>query len=277
MLSMHIDSGEYRLYYNYDKSYGDYRMKPELIPVVNEELSGNVVRVSAFMEDAPSGEVDFHWQEYDDEGNPIGDELSAKVTVLSGKTDGHSSSADFMEVSQEFFDRYYNHASTQASVYITSYAKTDSVLRKLKHKGYEGISTFRLSANDYEEEKVNERLTIIGISAFGLIALLVAEVLILRSLMKIRMKDYFVLKFIGMKLPVIKTISYYEIGGYTLLAMVITICLMWVLRVLGVSIIPDIMWYYNFSAYAAFVLYNLVLAALTVASFNRLLKGRLNA
>jgi hypothetical protein len=147
----------------------------------------------------------------------------------------------------------------------------------LKHKGYEGISTFRLSANDYEEEKVNERLTIIGISVFGLIALLVAEVLILRSLMKIRMKDYFVLKFIGMKLPVIKTISYYEIGGYTLLAMVITICLMWVLRVLGVSIIPDIMWYYNFSAYAAFVLYNLVLAALTVASFNRLLKGRLNA
>jgi ABC-type lipoprotein export system ATPase subunit len=277
MLSMAIDSGEYRLYYNYDKSYGDYRMKPSYIPVVSEDLTGNTVRLSTSEEDAAVGETDFHWQEYDEEGNAYGNGLSEKVTVLSGKTDGHLSTSEFMEVSQEFFDKYYHHASKQASVYITSYAKTDSVLRKLKRKGYEGISTFRLSATDYEEEKVNERLTIIGISVFGLIALLVAEVLILRSLMKIRMKDYFVLKFIGMKLPIIKKISYYEIGGYTLIAMAVTVCLMWILRMLGVSVIPELMWYYNFLAYAVFVLYNLALTALTVASFNRLLKGRLNA
>jgi energy-coupling factor transporter ATP-binding protein EcfA2 len=277
MLSMNIDSGEYRLYYNYDKNYGDYRMKPQFIPVVSEDLTGNDVRLSVSAEDPPSGEVDFHWQEYDEEGNAYGNGLSAKVNVLPVKTDGHLSTSDFMEVSQEFFDTYYHHASTQASVYITSYAKTDSVLNKLKKKGYEGISTFRLSATDYEEEKVNERLTIIGISVFGLIALLVAEVLILRSLMKIRMKDYFVLKFIGMKLPIIKTISYYEIGSYTVAAMIITVCLMWILRFVGVSIIPELMWYYDVWAYVAFALYNLALTALTVASFNRLLKGRLNA
>lgn len=274
VLSMHLDSGVYRLYYNYDREYGDYRMKPDFIPVVNPLLSGNDVRVSASMETPPAGQVDFHWQEYGKYGKEYGNGLSTVVNVLQ---EGHTSTADFMEVSQEFFDRYYHRNSTQASVYITSYAKTDSVLKSLSRKGFEGISTFRLSSNDYLEEKVNERLTIIGIAAFGLLALLVAEILILRSLMKIRMKDYFVLKFIGMKIPVIRKISYYEIGGYAVAAMILAVCLMWILRLSGISIISDIMWYYNLAAYLAFAGYNLLLAALTVASFNRLLKGRLNA
>lgn len=273
MLSMHLDSGVYRLYYKYDEGFGDYRNKPALIPVVNEALSGNDVHLSAAMEDPPSGQVPFHWQPYDENGEAYGNGLNATVNIVGT----HSFTADFMEVSQEFYDRYYHHDNKQASVYITSYAKTDSVLRRLARKGFRGISTYRLSANEYVEEKVTQRLTIIGIALFGLAALLIAELLILRSLMKIRMKDYFVLKFIGMKLPVIKKISYYEIGGYTVLAMALTVCVMWVLRLLGVSIIPDLMWYYDLTVYAVFLLYNLVLAALTVAFFNRLLKGRLNA
>lgn len=124
---------------------------------------------------------------------------------------------------------------------------------------------------------MTERLIIIGIAVFGLIALLVAELLILRSLMKIRMKDYFVLKFIGVKMPIIRKISYYEISSYCLAAMVFTVCLMWILRIAGIPIVQDIMWYYDGVTYTAFVLYNLLLSVLTVAFFNRLLKGRLNA
>lgn len=274
MLAMNIDSGVYRFYYNYDKEFGDYRMKPAFIPVVNETLSGNDVRVSSAMEQPPAGQVLFHWQEYDEAGNEYGNGLSTMVNVLSG---GHSFTSDFVEVSKEFFDRYYHCESPQASVYITSYAKTDSVLRSLSRRGFEGISTYRLSANDYLEEKVNKRLIIIGISVFGLLVLLVAELLILRSLMKIRMKDYFVLKFIGMKLPVIKKISYYEIGAYTVAAMLLTVCLMWILRLTGVSIIPELMWYYGPLTYLVFAGYNIMLTVLTVAFFNRLLKGRLNS
>lgn len=274
MLSMHIDSGVYRIYYMYDKSFGDYRMKPDLIPVVNESLSGNDVRVSAAMENPPAGTVPFHWQPYDEEGKEYGNGLSAMVNILSG---GHSFTADFMEVSREFYDRYYHRLRPQASVYITSYAKTDSVIRALERRGYEAISTYRLSANDYSEEKVTERLIMIGIAVAGLIVLLVAELLILRSLMKIRMKDYFVLKFIGLKMPILRKISYYEIGSYCLAALVLTVCLMWVLRFVGIPVVEEIMWYYNGIVYAAFVLYNLCLAALTVAFFNRLLRGRLNA
>lgn len=274
MLAMNIDSGVYRFYYNYDKSFGDYRMKPEFIPVVNEKLQGNEVRVSESMENAPGGDTEFHWQEYDETGAAYGNGLS---TVVRVREDKHEFTSDFVEVSREFFDRYYHCQSPQASVYITSYAKTDSVIRRLSHKGLEAISTYRLSANDFLEEKVNERLIMIGISVFGLLVLLIAEILILRSLLKIRMKDYFVLKFIGMKLPVIKKISYYELGGYTVAAMLAAVCLMWILRFCQIPVIREMMWYYNPLTYFVFAVYNLSLAALTVMFFNRLLKGRLKA
>lgn len=276
MLAMNINAGVYRIYYMYEPRMADYSMKPALIPVVNPSLSGNDVKVSAAMEDPkpPAGPLEFHWQPYDEAGNEYGNGLSTMVNVLA---EGHSSTVDFMEVSQEFFDKYYHRLRPQASVYISSYAKTDSVIRALNKKGFEAISTYRLSANDYLEEKVTERLIIIGIAVFGLIALLVAELLILRSLMKIRMKDYFVLKFIGVKMPIIRKISYYEIGSYCVAAMLLTVCLMWILRIAGIPIVQDIMWYYDGIAYMVFVLYNLLLTVLTVAFFNRLLKGRLNA
>lgn len=279
MLAASINSGKSRICYNYDKNFGDYRKKLELIPIVNESLKGNQIRVSQNADaDAlpPDGENVFLWQPSDDAEDDASKEKE-KTDTVDVVSEKHLNTTGFMEVSQEFFDKYYPYQSKQASVYITSYAKTDSVIRSLEKKGYQVISTYRLSANEYVEEKVNERLTIIAISAFGLIALLVAELLILRSLMKIRMKDYLVLKFIGMKLPVIKKISYYELGGYTVFAMVLTVVLMWILRFTQVPVIPDMMWYMNLPAYLLFVLYNLVLAALTVALFNRLLKGRLKS
>ena len=110
-----------------------------------------------------------------------------------------------------------------------------------------------------------------------ILELILAEVLIIRSFMKIRVKDYFVLKFIGMKMQMIRKISYLEIGVYCLTAIAITIALMWGLRLAGIPIIAEMMWYYDLRAYMIFGVYNLILTVLTVAAFNRLLKGRLNA
>lgn len=276
MLSMYINSGTYRILYEYDYSLKDYRKRPELIPVVNDNLWGTDVILSGSMENPPAaGFVEYFWQDRDKDGNPVGDEISGSYVNVLPERSEHTRM--FMEVSKSFFDQFYQKSSTQASVYITSYAKTDDVIAKLEKLGYQAISSYRVSMTDYKEELVNQRLLIIGISAFGLLAILFAEILILRSLMKIRIKDYFVLKFIGMKLQIIRRISYFEMAIYTAAAVVLTIVLMWILRLAGVGIIQDIMWYYGTAAYVLFVLYNFLLITLTVASFNRILKGRLNA
>ncbi len=275
MLSMHINSGVYRLCYNYDKYKDDYEIKQALIPVISDELSGNQARVSFKYEGELSGTYLMRYQDLDENGNPVGDVMEDNLEIKKG--DVHKSTANFIEVSEEYYNKYYKKANTQMSVYMTSYAKTDKVMKKLKNAGYDSVSTYRLSTTKYVDELVSERLTIIGISAFGLVAILLAEVLILRSLMKIRVKDYFVLKFIGMKMQIIKKISYFEVTGYCLAAVVITVILMWILRLMGISIVEEMMWYYSGAAYLLFVLYNLLLSTLTVASFNHLLKGRLNA
>ncbi len=276
-LASALDSDEFRLMYKYDKSYGDYRIKRKMIPIISEDLNGVEARVSAALEEGPeAGEVPYTTQPRNDKGDLIG-EKTEDVLFVFPQAQGHASTSDFIEVSKDFFEQYYQKQSTQASVYIANYAKTDVVLRKLKRMGYEGISSYRISVIDYNQEKVSQRLTIIGISAFGLFILLLAEVLILRSLMKIRIKDYFVLKFIGMKMNIIRKISYFEMGSYTIFAVVLTMAAMWVLRLAGVPVICEMMWYFNFAAYLSYFAYNGLLIFLTVLFFNRLLKGRLNA
>ena len=94
--------------------------------------------------------------------------------------------------------------------------------------------------------------------------------------MKIRVKDYFVMKFIGMRMQVIRKISYFEIGVYSIAAMILAVSVMWILRLFGLTIVQEMLYYYGFIAYLLFAVYNLVVSALTVASFNHLLKGRLS-
>ena len=274
MLSMHIDSGVYRICYDYNYEKMDYNQMPELVPVIADDLTGNQVRVSSSIESAVSGEVLFRFQGYDENGELIEEYIEETVEVQKNTT---SHSKDFLEVSREFYEKYYSAGHEQASVYITSYAKTDEVMGALKRMGYDALSTIRVSSADYDEKLVYDRLKVMAICFGGLLALIMAEVLILRSLMKIRMKDYFVLKFIGMEMKMIRKISYLEIGVYCLVALILTIALMWGLRLAGIPIIAEMMWYYEARGYLIFVVYNLSLSAVTVAAFNRLLKGRLNA
>ena len=272
MLSMHKNSATYRLLSAYDSSYGDYRIKAEVVPVINDDLFGNRVKVSKYLENAPNGFCPLSIQYHTITGEDDGPALQYTIEVDGEKNEQTSM---FIEMSPALFERYYDIQSKQASVYIVNYAKTDAVIKAIENEGYKAISTYRISMLDYSKEPVIQRLTIIGISAFGLLLLLVSELLILRAMMKIRIKEYFVLKFIGAKLSLINKISYFEMGIYTLVAMIITVILAFVLRSNGVKILDEIMWYYEWPAYLSFVVYNIVLILLTVFSFNRLLKGRL--
>ncbi len=225
--------------------------------------------------DLSTGKNTFQFFNYNDNGG-LSDEIkSEEINIIS---DGmNKSSPMFLEVSEEFYYKYYNIKSNQVSIYISSYAKTDKVLNKLNTKGYKAISTYRVSTEEYIENLVNERLIIICICSLGLIILLIAGMLILRSLLKIRIKDYFVLKFIGMKFNVINKTCCNETCIYSIFAMASTIITMMVIRMFNIEIISEIMWYYTFSAYLHFVLYNLILSILAAKAFNHILKGRLKA
>lgn len=274
MLSMHLDSGEFRLLYEYDHSMEDYKTKRAVIPVISDDLKGNEVRVSKNLnEDAPeAGELTLRFQELDENRDAKGEYIEQQVKVLDEK---NNSTRNFMEVSSEFYKKYYKAKYTQVSVYIDSYAKTDKVMKKLNKIGYYTISTYRAGAVVGNETKANQRLIIMGICVAGLTVMFIAGFFILRAMMSIKIKEYLVLKFIGMKMNILRLISYFEIAIYCILAMVLTLILMFILKVIGVSFVTEIAWYYSFFGYICFVLYNIFVCIITVTGFNHLLKGRL--
>lgn len=181
----------------------------------------------------------------------------------------------YLEVSKAAFEKYFPRKSTQASVYIKNYAKTDRVIRKLEKMGYQAISTYRISSVDYNPDKVMERLTFIAISSGILLVLAAAGIFILRAFLKLKIKDFFILKSMGMQLEMLYKISLFELLRYCIEAMLMTIIIMVILSIAKVTFISSMIIYYGIGAFAAFILYNLLLEYIAVKAFNRLLKGRM--
>lgn len=182
---------------------------------------------------------------------------------------------DFIEVSPEVYQKLrdvYNIGTTQASVYITNYSKTNKVIHALKEKGYDVISTYQVSTTKYVQEKVYKRLEVIGISCLILIVLAILQILIVRSILKIKKKDYSVLRFMGMKQKQLSRITYEEMGIHAAAAVVITLLIMFVLRQAGISFIQSMMFYYSVTGVLAYFLYNAVLLFATVFFFHRKLR-----
>lgn len=289
MLTTGLNCGNYTMHFFYDLFRGQLLAEDDFIPIIGEDLTGDQMQVSkyycapvdgqdmipeepeqVFHNDAVGGANNYlEIIHYDANG-----EMMEPVTLneLNIKRDTHSSTGRFLEVSEEAFTKYNDMNTYQASVYCNSYAKTAKVIRDLGKAGYDAISTYQVSVTKYDEEKVKERLIRIAIAWGVLIVLMIAEILILRSLMKIRIKDYFVLKFMGMKRKLMHRVSYYEMGCYLILAVALAVLLMHVIRY-GVPLIHEMLYYYELPEYLLFIAYNLVTWFLTVMSFHRLLKG----
>lgn len=298
MLSAAADGDQINLKYNYDFLYQMYMREDTFYLVIgddleyNEDLGQESIRVSKnyivpangfdvigdTVEDVVPGE-DLFSIKLNTQKKGIPDSLTElasqpfEVKVLSD--DFNDQAGCFLEVSEEFFNKCYPRKSAQASVYIKNYAKTDRVIASLEKMGYTAVSTYRISSVDYNSEKVMDRLVFIGISVGILLVLILVEILILRALMKIKIKDFYVLKSMGMRIGMIKKISFYEMTRYCIEAMVVTVIVMLILNIIGISMIGSMMIYYGVCAYATFFLYNFCLECITVWAFNRLLKGRM--
>ena len=183
--------------------------------------------------------------------------------------------ADFIEVSPAIYQKlrdYYNIGTTQASVYIANYSKTDKVISALKEKGYDAVSTFRVSSTRYMQDKVYKRLEVIGISCMILIILAILQILIVRSILKIKKKDYSVLRFMGMRRKQLCRITYQEMGVHGIAAVIVTLIVMLILRQAGVAFIRNMLFYYSIIGIVGFLAYNIILMLLTVFFFNRTLR-----
>lgn len=294
MLTTGMSVPAYKLHFFFDREQNKFIGQDTFIPMADESLNEDEVfedlgmRISLYYQMPvdgydrlpPKKEDAFGYADdyleihhYDQAGN-----LEEKAKTLSAACIStekfHASTAAFLMMSETIFEEYNDMNNYQVSVYFNSYAKTGHVLKALEKAGFDAISTYQASVTEYDAEKVTARLTTIVIALVVLLVLFASEVLILRSLMKIQIKDFFVMKFMGMKMGLMRRISYFEMGIYLLLALFITVVCMQI-GGLKASLLHEMLYYYEWPGYLLFVGYNLLTGLVTVAFFNRLLKGRM--
>lgn len=284
MLQSTVTGGKVFYEYAYNQKLGKYQGQAALWPIVGDIVKkDNELCVSGAYEAAVYRAEDndlnllgqsglLHIDQYDK------DMKSKDVKQIENVETGekiNGCGANFAEVSQNIYEKYYRTDSRQASVYITSYAKMDHVLKALDKAGYEAVSTLRFGADKYDSDLVQERLRTIGIAVAILLVMMVAEILILRSIFKIQIKDQKILKFMGMSTKLIGKINYMEMRRYSITAIIVVAVVM---NVVGIFVpaLRAMLYYYEWPGYLAYFMYNYVAAMVMVAAFNHLLKGKVS-
>ena len=284
MLQSTVTGGKVFYEYAYNQQLGKYQGQATLWPIVGDIVKkDNELCVSGAYEAAVYRAEDndltlldqsglLHIDQYDK------DMKSKDVKQIENVETGekiNGCGANFAEVSQNIYEKYYRTESRQASVYITSYAKMDHVLKALDKAGYEAVSTLRFGADEYDSDLVQERLRTIGIAVAILLVMMAAEILILRSIFKIQIKDQKILKFMGMSTKLIGKINYMEMHRYSITAIIVVAVVM---NVVGIFVpaLRAMLYYYEWPGYLAYFMYNYVAAMVMVAAFNHLLKGKVS-
>ena len=284
MLQSTVTGGKVFYEYAYNQQLGKYQGQATLWPIVGDIVKkDNELCVSGAYEAAVYRAEDndltlldqsglLHIDQYDK------DMKSKDVKQIENVETGekiNGCGANFAEVSQNIYEKYYRTESRQASVYITSYAKMDHVLKALDKAGYEAVSTLRFGADEYDSDLVQERLRTIGIAVAILLVMMAAEILILRSIFKIQIKDQKILKFMGMSTKLIGKINYMEMRRYSITAIIVVAVVM---NVVGIFVpaLRAMLYYYEWPGYLAYFMYNYVAAMVMIAAFNHLLKGKVS-
>lgn len=284
MLQSTVTGGKVFYEYAYNQQLGKYQGQATLWPIVGDIVKkDNELCVSGEYEAAVYRAEDndltllgqsglLHIDQYDK------DMKTKDVKQIENVETGekiNGCGANFAEVSQNIYEKYYRTESRQASVYITSYAKMDHVLKALDKAGYEAVSTLRFGADEYDSDLVQERLRTIGIAVAILLVMMAAEILILRSIFKIQIKDQKILKFMGMSTKLIGKINYMEMRRYSITAIIVVAVVM---NVVGIFVpaLRAMLYYYEWPGYLAYFMYNYVAAMVMVAAFNHLLKGKVS-
>ena len=284
MLQSTVTGGKVFYEYAYNQKLGKYQGQATLWPIVGDIVKkDNELCVSGEYEAAVYRAEDndltllgqsglLHIDQYDK------DMKTKDVKQIENVETGekiNGCGANFAEVSQNIYAKYYRTNSRQASVYITSYAKMDHVLKALDKAGYEAVSTLRFGADKYDSDLVQERLRTIGIAVAILLVMMAAEILILRSIFKIQIKDQKILKFMGMPTKLIGKINYMEMRRYSITAIIVVAVVM---NVVGIFVpaLRAMLYYYEWPGYLVYFMYNYVAAMVMVAAFNHLLKGKVS-
>ncbi len=196
-------------------------------------------------------------------------EISYDMEVVS---DAHSGSINVAEVSHEFLEQIYGSTDiTQVSVYMDDYAYTDRVIKAINKRGYEAVSVYRISAGEYDSELVQERISSMMMSAASVVAIFVLSILVIYVIMRLKRRDFVILKMLGLQQKTINRMNYYELIADS---MAITALLIIIFAAAGkykIRAVSNLVKYYTVGDYIFVAALALCMSVITALLFNKYL------
>ena len=288
MLTPSVDGYSYRLDYDQDETTRIYTKSRNFYPVIADDLKGNEVRVAKnykfpsvldhqgnymTVDTVFSGaKLPYHiYQTQDGAVVEVNARKDNTEPQLKMKNNGYlelqmelcDQGGAFIEVSQELFEKLYPDPCAQASVYIRHYTKTDQVMKDLNKKGYDVVSTYRVSTTEYIMDRVFKRLRIIEFSTVVLVMLVLMMILLLRQNVKQKQTELQLLRFMGMQQRPLRIMVYLELLSVDVLACLAVMLLFFCFghRIRSIDRILD---YQSIWSAAGYFVYNLSVVVIGV-------------
>jgi len=276
MLTICLSNNKYIVKYDSNGEELGFKGSLSTIPVIGEKLEYNQIRTTKEQLRTtslhPIGSAEFCVNLYDEYGASY---KSNNYNVEIIPDFNENDTGEFFELNEQFFNQLFSQGSTQASLYIDDYVYMDNVLSELKNQGYEAISTYRIAAIKYIPEKVSERISMISICVFVLLFLGIFEILIIRSFLRIKSRNFEVLNSMGMNYKTANKITYYELPIYALASSIIVICTAILDCTFGRGYLINLLKYFTIDSIIIFFAYNFLLAIMTAFAFNRYLRRKM--
>lgn len=180
-------------------------------------------------------------------------------------------------VDEASFERYFAalgvNQSLQASVYVEDYAYAVDVIGAINASGeYSAISPYRIGSSNFDKQKVKERLVALIVSLIAFAGVFVLEVIIMYNLLKLKRKDYAILKSLGLTGDVVRRLNYMEMLLFCIIAMVLSTLVMGTLWLCKVPMVTAFTKYYRWYHLVIVAVFALISSGLIAAWFNRYLE-----
>lgn len=254
--------------------------------VINDELEDYEIKISRnYFYELYSGDDEKLTEKFDENAslyasitiNARNREYDEKTYDFKLSQSGANVSEDIMEVNYDtFVEITGGEAITQCSVYLEDYAYTKDALKDIEKAGYEGLSVFSISAMEYNEELLNQRLMTLLISGISLVILFVLMIVVIYGMLRIKTKDLIVLRGLGVKKNIINKSNYCYMTILAMAAMSITLTALTVLSIYGVETVKNCTKYMTAVYYMVWAVLCVLVNILAAVLFNRTLNKRFN-
>ncbi len=254
-----------------------YTIMSSPIFIINEDLTGNDVKLSneavnkTSTTNVRNGKIidmmlgsSMRLVLYNEEGaldwqtsqeNPKYNTTEIYQIKFSALTKTSLSTLRVVEVSRESYDKIvFDKNSYQMSVYIKDYAYSDEVISDIEALGYEAASVYRVGALEYDYNVVNQKATSMIVSIAACVMIFFIGIFITGTIMNINITNFRVFKLLGLEGDTINETNIVDICKSMLFSVGVSLLIILILNISGISYIVDIVKYYKFRHYVVYIL-----------------------